>query len=145
MAIHQATFTSNNATRTNTTFNNYKKTLQKWEQELMQEVNHVLDKEDLRRLLEENTPIYLVTDGGVKDNIGYYGWVIATVIEIVCKVKGHAPGPLKQMESLIAESIVLLLVLCFITQYVNYHKIQVKDNQWIHYCGNMSEVRRING
>eukprot|EP00957_Ditylum_brightwellii_P191414 14573189-Ditylum_brightwellii.AAC.1 len=25
--------------------------------------------------------------------------------------------------------------------YVNYHKIQVKDNQWIHYCNNMSEIR----
>eukprot|EP00957_Ditylum_brightwellii_P116369 8876114-Ditylum_brightwellii.AAC.1 len=61
----------------------------------MQDVDYVLDEEDLRNLLEENTPIYLVTNGGVKDNIGYYKWVIATVMEIVCKAKGHAPGPLK--------------------------------------------------
>ena len=46
-----------------------KKTLQKWEQELMREVDIVLDKEDLQNLLEKNTPIYSVTDGGVKDNI----------------------------------------------------------------------------
>eukprot|EP00957_Ditylum_brightwellii_P023568 1779084-Ditylum_brightwellii.AAC.1 len=66
----------------------------------MRDVAYVLDEEDLRSLLEENTPLYLVTDSGVKDNIGYYGWVIATVIEIMCEAKGHAPGPLKQMESL---------------------------------------------
>eukprot|EP00957_Ditylum_brightwellii_P038258 2892986-Ditylum_brightwellii.AAC.1 len=83
----------------------------------MQEVNHVIDKEDLKHLLEENTTIYLVTDSGVKDNIGYYGWVMATVIEILCKAKGHAPGPLKQMKSLRAESIGLLSILCFITHY----------------------------
>eukprot|EP00957_Ditylum_brightwellii_P119490 9116923-Ditylum_brightwellii.AAC.1 len=109
----------------------------------MQEVNHVLDKEDIRHLLEENTPIYLVTDDGVKDNIGYYGWVMATVIEIVCKAKGHAPGPIKQMESLRAENISLLSILCFITHYVKYHKIKINDEQWIHYCDNMSNVRRI--
>ena len=111
----------------------------------MREVDIVLDKEDLQNLLEENTPIYLVTDRGVKDNIGYYGWVIATVIKIVCKAKGHTPGPLKQMESLRAESIGLLLILCFIRHYVKYHKIKVNDEQWIHYCDNMSKVRRING
>eukprot|EP00957_Ditylum_brightwellii_P039122 2957829-Ditylum_brightwellii.AAC.1 len=61
----------------------------------MREVDIILDKEDLHNLLEENTPIYLVTDRGVKDNIGYYGWVIATVIKTVRKAKGHAPGPLK--------------------------------------------------
>eukprot|EP00957_Ditylum_brightwellii_P115653 8821537-Ditylum_brightwellii.AAC.1 len=109
----------------------------------MREVDTILDKEDLQNLLEENTPIYLVTDGGVKDNIDYYGWVIATVIKIVCKAKGHTPGTLKRMESLRAESIGLLLMLCFITHYVNYHKNQVKDDQWIHYCNNMSKVRRI--
>eukprot|EP00957_Ditylum_brightwellii_P121740 9284203-Ditylum_brightwellii.AAC.1 len=75
----------------------------------MKEVNIVIDKEDLQNLLEEITPIYLVTDGGVKDNIGYYRWVIATVIEIVSEAKGDAPGPLKHMESLRAESIGLLL------------------------------------
>eukprot|EP00957_Ditylum_brightwellii_P031002 2349199-Ditylum_brightwellii.AAC.1 len=71
----------------------------------MRGVDIVLDKEDLQNLLKENTPIYLVTDGGVKDSIGYYGWVIVTVIEIVWEAKGHAPGSLKQMESLRAESI----------------------------------------
>eukprot|EP00957_Ditylum_brightwellii_P121889 9295323-Ditylum_brightwellii.AAC.1 len=95
----------------------------------MQEVDLVIGKEDLQNLLEENTPIYLATDRGVKDNIGYYGWVIATLIEIVCEAKGHAPGPLKQMESMRAESIGLLLILCFITHYVRYHKIKVNDDQ----------------
>eukprot|EP00957_Ditylum_brightwellii_P073401 5578048-Ditylum_brightwellii.AAC.1 len=66
----------------------------------MQDVDYILDKEDLRNLLKENTLIYLVTDGGVKDNIGYYRWVIASVMEIVCKAIGHAPGPLRQLESL---------------------------------------------
>eukprot|EP00957_Ditylum_brightwellii_P083785 6368344-Ditylum_brightwellii.AAC.1 len=47
------------------------------------------------------------------------------------------------MESLRAESICLLSILCFITHYVNYHKIQIKDDQWIHYCNNMNKVRRI--
>eukprot|EP00957_Ditylum_brightwellii_P060221 4573733-Ditylum_brightwellii.AAC.1 len=47
------------------------------------------------------------------------------------------------MESQRAESIGLLLILCFITHYDNCHKIQVKDEQWIHYCDNMSKVKRI--
>eukprot|EP00957_Ditylum_brightwellii_P144594 11014225-Ditylum_brightwellii.AAC.1 len=109
----------------------------------MREVDHVIDEEDRKNLLEENTPIYLVTDGGVKDNIGYYGWVMATVIKTVCESKGYAPGPLKQMEFLRAESIGLLSILCFIVHYVKYHKIKVNDNQWIYYCDRMSEGRRI--
>eukprot|EP00957_Ditylum_brightwellii_P083887 6375578-Ditylum_brightwellii.AAC.1 len=109
----------------------------------MQDVNYVLNEEDLCSLLEENTPIYLVIDGRVKDNIGYYNWLITTVMEIVCKAKGHAPGPLKQMESLRAESIGLLSILCFLTHYIKYHKLYVSNDQWIHYCNNMSEIRRI--
>eukprot|EP00957_Ditylum_brightwellii_P018014 1357308-Ditylum_brightwellii.AAC.1 len=69
-----ATFTGNTIPRPYETFDEHNKTLQKWEQDLMREVEIVLDKEDLQNLLEESTPIYLVTDGGVKDNIGYYGW-----------------------------------------------------------------------
>eukprot|EP00957_Ditylum_brightwellii_P136282 10393649-Ditylum_brightwellii.AAC.1 len=109
----------------------------------MQDVDYVLDEEDLCNLLEENTPIYLVTGRGVKDNIGYYGWVISTVMEKVYESKGHAPGPLKQMESLRAESIGLLSILCFLTHYVHYHNLNINNDQWIHYCNNMSEVRRI--
>eukprot|EP00957_Ditylum_brightwellii_P056746 4300544-Ditylum_brightwellii.AAC.1 len=66
-----ATFKDHNTTRSHSTFC---KTLEKWEQDLMRDVDYVLDEKDLRSLLEENTPLYLVTDGGVKDNIGYYGW-----------------------------------------------------------------------
>eukprot|EP00957_Ditylum_brightwellii_P097200 7402680-Ditylum_brightwellii.AAC.1 len=64
-------------------------------------------------------------------------------MEIVFKAKWHAPGPLKQMESLQAESIGLLSILCFLKHYVQYHKLHIKDDQWLHYCNNMSEVRRI--
>ena len=55
----------------------------------MRDVDYILDDEDLRNLLKENTLIYLVTDGGVKDNIGYYRWVIATVMEIVHMPQDH--------------------------------------------------------
>eukprot|EP00957_Ditylum_brightwellii_P209401 15361627-Ditylum_brightwellii.AAC.1 len=64
-------------------------------------------------------------------------------MEIVCEAKGHAPGPLKQKESLQAESIGLLSILCFLKHYVHYYDLNINNDQWIHYCDNMSEVKRI--
>eukprot|EP00957_Ditylum_brightwellii_P169399 12893232-Ditylum_brightwellii.AAC.1 len=63
-----------------------------------------MDEEELILLIMEANTLYLVTDGGVKEKVGYFGWVIATVMDILCKAKGHTPGPLKLMESLRTEN-----------------------------------------
>eukprot|EP00957_Ditylum_brightwellii_P008779 665639-Ditylum_brightwellii.AAC.1 len=47
------------------------------------------------------------------------------------------------MESLRAESIGLLSILCFLNYFVQFHKLNIADNQWIHYYDTMSKVRRI--
>eukprot|EP00957_Ditylum_brightwellii_P003800 288678-Ditylum_brightwellii.AAC.1 len=47
------------------------------------------------------------------------------------------------MESLQAESISLLSMLCFLKHYVQYHKLHINNGQWLHYCNNMSKVRII--
>ena len=44
--------------------------------------------------------IYIVSDGGVADNVGYYGWVIATSSTIIIEGHGFVPGNPSHIDSL---------------------------------------------
>lgn len=58
-------------------------------------------------LLSTDT-IYVVSDGGVADTEGYYGWVIATSSNIVIEGHGYVPGNPSHIDSLRAESMGML-------------------------------------
>eukprot|EP00957_Ditylum_brightwellii_P103158 7862087-Ditylum_brightwellii.AAC.1 len=48
--------------------------------------------------------LWVVSDGGVKEGYGYFGFVIATETQILWKGQGQVQGNSVQMESLQAES-----------------------------------------
>eukprot|EP00957_Ditylum_brightwellii_P068411 5193514-Ditylum_brightwellii.AAC.1 len=75
--------------------------------------------------------------------IGYYGWVIATVCDILIEVKGHAPGPKKLMESLRTESTSILSVLCFLLHFTQYYNLHLNANMRIQYCDNSTAVKQM--
>eukprot|EP00957_Ditylum_brightwellii_P045234 3429019-Ditylum_brightwellii.AAC.1 len=99
--IHQETQQYN-------TFQEYCKSLPKWCRHLLVNINFIWDEEEICLILQNNKTVYVVTDRGKTTGIGYYGWVIATVCDILIKPKEHAPGPKKLMESLRTESTSIL-------------------------------------
>ena len=67
-------------------------------------------------LLSTDT-IYIVSDGGVADTEGYYGWVIATSSNIVIEGHGYVPGNPSHIDSLRAESMGMLHALTVISRH----------------------------
>eukprot|EP00957_Ditylum_brightwellii_P185392 14117060-Ditylum_brightwellii.AAC.1 len=64
-------------------FQQYCAQLQPWEHQLLLNVEFLVDQEDIDDILQEDTSLYLVTDGGAVDGAGYFGWVIATDLELL--------------------------------------------------------------
>eukprot|EP00957_Ditylum_brightwellii_P147380 11222249-Ditylum_brightwellii.AAC.1 len=67
-----------------TTFKEYTSTLETWEQQLLRYIKQT--KKSLTTLkvhLHLADKIWLVTDGGVAEEGGYFGWVIATETTIL--------------------------------------------------------------
>eukprot|EP00957_Ditylum_brightwellii_P004953 377115-Ditylum_brightwellii.AAC.1 len=62
-----------------------------------------MDTEDIIQLHTTDNTLYLATDGGTAMGIGYFGWVLATVMETIIKAKGHATGTPSLMDSLRTE------------------------------------------
>ena len=73
-----------------------------------------MDTADVIQLLTTDNNLYLATDGGTALGIGYFGWVLATVMETIIKAKGHATGTPSSMDSLRTESISLLSILTYL-------------------------------
>eukprot|EP00957_Ditylum_brightwellii_P192070 14621560-Ditylum_brightwellii.AAC.1 len=59
----------------------------------------------LKQILQTTEEIWIVTDGGVNKEYGYYGFVIAMDTTILWKGNGQAYGNPQQMESQQAESV----------------------------------------
>ena len=55
--------------------------------------------------------IWIVSDGGVTENTGYYGWVIADSYKILFEGSGITLGNPDQMDSLRAESSSMLHIM----------------------------------
>eukprot|EP00957_Ditylum_brightwellii_P147237 11211681-Ditylum_brightwellii.AAC.1 len=56
-------------------------------------------------MMQLQEQIYFVIDGGLDDNIGYFGWVIATDQTILWENRGHVQGEKGQIETLCAKRI----------------------------------------
>ena len=62
--------------------------------------------------LQDEQQIYLVSDGGEENGLGYYGWVIVTENQILVKHKGHAADNPRLIESLRTKSVGALTIIC---------------------------------
>jgi len=89
-----------------------------------------------------NKTIWLVTDGGVSDSIGYFGWVIATDTTILFEGKGSVQGNDEEMDSTRAESGALMEALIYLTKlYQQRTLIQAPTIR--HFCDNMVVTERM--
>eukprot|EP00957_Ditylum_brightwellii_P030851 2337603-Ditylum_brightwellii.AAC.1 len=59
--------------------------------------------------MQLGTQLWLVNGGGIKGQLGYYGWVIATESHILWRGKGHSQGHPELIKFLCLESSGLLV------------------------------------
>eukprot|EP00957_Ditylum_brightwellii_P048387 3672473-Ditylum_brightwellii.AAC.1 len=87
--------------------------------------------------------MYLVTDGGTTDGIGYYRWVIATNCDVVITAHGQSTGYFGLMESLQTKSMSILAMVTFLHHFCKFHNITPNTMSWAHYCHNLTAKRRM--
>ena len=86
--------------------------------------------------------LWVVTDGGVYDGKGYFGWVMATSDQIIYEHAGTVPGNQEEMDSTRAESGGLLNALMFLTQIWRERTTKV-DTNVDHFCDNLIVTSRV--
>jgi hypothetical protein len=96
-------------------------------QELLQNVELSMDKNELATTLAEKAPVWLASDGGAVPGRGSYGWVLRVGQRIIARGKGPAHGP--DPRSFRAEGYIMasgLLFLLLLLQH--YHIDWTNDN-----------------
>ena len=86
--------------------------------------------------------LWIVTDGGVKDSMGYYGWVIATDTSVLYESNGCVPGNGEEMDSCRAESVGLLEAVKFAV-YLHGANSTMSAPQLQHFCDNITVTNRM--
>jgi hypothetical protein len=74
------------------TFKDYIDQLDDWERNLLKRTGNVQDTADITTRITESKKTYMVSDGGMVNRYGLYGWIIANENEI-SKGKGEAEEP----------------------------------------------------
>ena len=123
-------------------FNDYIETLQQWEAELIRGTQQVLEIEDVISILQDEQKIYLVSDGGEENGLGYFGWVIASETEILVKHKGHAAGNPSLVESLRTKSVGVLSIISYILRLYEFYEIRLPKHKMVQYCDNITAANR---
>ena len=85
-----------------------------------------------------------MTDGGVAEEDGYYGWVIATDTTILWEGNGYVPSNPKLLETLRAEGSSHLAMMVFLKHYCRYYGVSIQDDATIHFTDNKGVVGRMN-
>ena len=121
-------------------WNQYIETISTWEKNLLQNIKYITSKEELNSMLSDPDQIItFVSDGGSKDNIGSYGWILATTTIEIVKSQGQAMG--QPMSSHRAEGYGKLAWLTFLRHYSIYHNIIIQCI--IHsFCDNKAVVEQ---
>ena len=89
--------------QTNTDFSKHLAGIPKWERELLQNIRFVVPINTLNRLLSDrDTTIFIVSDGGNREDYGSFGWTIATHHSIL--ITNHGPAFGHPMSSYRAEA-----------------------------------------
>eukprot|EP00957_Ditylum_brightwellii_P151464 11534488-Ditylum_brightwellii.AAC.1 len=126
------------------TWQQYIDSLQDWERYLLRNLEEKQTTYgSLKVMMQLQEQIYLVTDGGLDNNIGYFRWVVATDQTILWENRGHAQGEKGQIETLRTKSVGLLAIMIFFEHYLKHNNILFDPNQVKHYCDNMGVVKRM--
>eukprot|EP00957_Ditylum_brightwellii_P200238 15264629-Ditylum_brightwellii.AAC.1 len=65
------------------TFATYVSTQAQWECKFITNIEFILDKEEIINLFNETFTLFLVSDGGKDEGLGYFGWAIGTHTELL--------------------------------------------------------------
>jgi hypothetical protein len=126
-----------------TTFEEYVDKLEKWERKLLQTTGNVRDTMDITERIINSENTYMVSDGGMINGYGSYGWIIANDTEIT-KERGEAEGAKELMQSFRAEGYGMLAALRYILHAFKFNNNWPESNKTIHmYCDNLALIQRI--
>ena len=85
--------------------------------------------------------LFVVSDGGVSEGLGYYGWVIANPSTIIWEGGGQGPVSAIEMDSLCAESRGLLHAIRVFTAQIQLGS--VNSTTFILASDNLELVKRV--
>jgi hypothetical protein len=115
-----------------------------WQSSILAHLESALPVNRLKQLLEsgEKLHLYLVSDGGAKDDLGSFGWELAVGRTILWNCMGPTFG--LQPGSFRAESYGMLSVMLFLDHYFRFFQVEVSDNvDHLFYCDNQGLLKRI--
>eukprot|EP00957_Ditylum_brightwellii_P176288 13422746-Ditylum_brightwellii.AAC.1 len=90
----------------------------------------------LKQWLQTTKELWIVSDGWVKEDLDYFGFVVATGSVILLKDNSQSQGNPRQMESLRAEGSGGLAAFQFLTQYIQYYNIKSRKDLLLYFCDN---------
>ena len=93
-------------------------------------------------LQDPESTVHMVTDGGASGTSGYYGWVIASPMEILYSGSGRLACHSSQLQSLRPETTAMLACTTFFIHFLNTHPIRVRSPV-AHWVDNMTLVWRL--
>ncbi|WP_317203152.1 hypothetical protein [Janthinobacterium sp.] len=122
------------------TWEQYLDSLPDWEKTLMQKTHEPVSTRGLaEELRDASSHIMIVSDGGAKDDKGYFGWIIGTKHEVLWEGQGPARG--NPMTAQRAEAYGKLSWICFLKHYVAFLDIQVRC-EVSSFCDNMGVIQQ---
>eukprot|EP00957_Ditylum_brightwellii_P076025 5778768-Ditylum_brightwellii.AAC.1 len=120
--------------------NMYICSIPKWCQYLLQNIDFKWDKGEQIELFQQDEQTVLATDGGTTYGIGYFGWVIATVCDVLVTAKGHTW--LLWSDGITAHREHLHPCYCVLhPPFCKYHSITPNADVWVQYCDNIAALQ----
>jgi hypothetical protein len=109
-------------------FDEHLQTLEDWQQPLLEHLECITDERRLHALLSSDDllKITLASDGGARDELGSFGWVLAVGHEILWQCKGPTFG--SRPGFFRVESYGFISVLLFIHAYCRYFDVHIDPN-----------------
>jgi hypothetical protein len=115
-----------------------------WQSSLLEHLDSIQHVGRLKELLEsgETLKLYLISDGGAKDDLGSFGWELSIGRLVLWQGKGPTFG--LDPGSFRAESYGMLSVLLFLEFYIQFFQVSVTESiEHLFYCDNKGLVNRI--
>jgi hypothetical protein len=111
--------------------------LPSWQSTLLEHLDNFQTIDKLKKLLEsgETLKLYLVSDGGAKEDLGSFGWELAIGRQILWHCKGPTFG--LDPGSFRPESYGMLSAMIFLEFYIQYFQVHIADTiERLFYCDN---------
>jgi hypothetical protein len=126
-----------------TTFDEYVDQLDDWERNLLRTTGKVRDTSEITSRIISSDKTYMVSDGGMINRYGSYGWIIANDNEIA-KGRGKAEGAQYLMQSFRAKGHEMLAALRYILHAFTFFNNWPNNNKTVHmFCDNLALIQRI--